>query len=344
MHLIIDIRTSERYTLIERYASSWVTLWLERHPTDRVSYLHLAHQECPNNGGSLIVRPARGWWTTKIPLRNPDSTEIYRYVSFSPYPIYESEVSSIRHIWDNGSILYPRISSSWFARFSSLRDTHTYRWETIIVPCISVWREIVEIQHIAEEHMEIIPYLALAHIVPDRHILSQLWLTGAYWIHDGTYGSESGIEALLTGYASYRHLGGHHSLILTGVMTPEEMRYMSYQIQSRELMGSVRIIGALHWAQLEALYMSASGWIYVWGYYMGWPRIELARSHHIPLLISDIDAFVDYREWSIVVHPSHLGDLKETLQILETRESQQYSKIPNEALMKWYEKILAEKR
>lgn len=344
MHLIIDIRSDERYTLIERYAKQWVDLWLMRHHTDQISYLHLEHQDCPSNGRSLSVGRSRGWWSTKIPIRSKWSTEIFRCVSFSAYPIYDTTISSIRHIWGNGSILYPRTPSSWFARFSWVRDTHTYRGERIIVPSLSVGREVVEIHHIWEESIEIIPYLTLTPIPSDRHILSQLTLPTPYWIYDGSYGSESSIDALIAWYASYRRLGGTHTLVLAWLMTSDEIRYVSYHAHAHEITGSVRIIGAMRAEQLESLYTSASGWIYIGGYYTSGPRLELARSHHLPLLISDIPAFSDYHEWAMVIHPNHLWGLWTLLPDFAKMEPRSYTKVSNDALMQWYERVLAEKR
>ncbi len=73
------------------------------------------------------------------------------------------------------------------------------------------------------------------------------------------------------------------------------------------LTGIVRIIGAIEEETTESLYMYTSGWIYIGAYYSGGPRIELARSHKIPLLISDIPSLSDYHPGSIVMHPNHLS-------------------------------------
>lgn len=90
--------------------------------------------------------------------------------------------------------------------------------------------------------------------------------------------------------------------------------------------------------------MHASGWIYVGAYYTGGPRIELARSYQIPLLISNIPSLVDYYSTSITLHPNHLGQLGQSLRDLEHKTMTGIRKASNEDIIKAYTKILAEKR
>lgn len=111
-----------------------------------------------------------------------------------------------------------------------------------------------------------------------------------------------------------------------------------------DITGSVRIIGALEGESIESLYMHASGWIYIGAYYTSGPRIELARSHHIPLLISDIASLSDYHAGSLRIHPSHLTTLGASLQSLEQSDKKETRKLSNDDIMKRYEKIIAEKR
>lgn len=111
-----------------------------------------------------------------------------------------------------------------------------------------------------------------------------------------------------------------------------------------DLTGSIRIIGALEAENIESIYIHASGWIYVGAYYTGGPRIELARSHSIPLLISDIVSLSDYHTGAIRVHPSHLATLGKVLSELEQSKQKETRKVSNDDIMKRYEKILAEKR
>ena len=87
--------------------------------------------------------------------------------------------------------------------------------------------------------------------------------------------------------------------------------------------------------------MHASGWIYVGAYYSGGPRVELARSHYIPLLISDIPALLDYQSDAITIHPSHLAVLGQALRDLEYKEQKETRKISNENIMVGYERVIA---
>ncbi len=345
MHLIIDIRsTSPIDPIITRYAGSWVDLWVSHHPTDTISYIHYVHQDCPENGRSVIVTPPYWWWGSQK-LSKGDTSEIFRCVNFSPYPPYDPTIDTISHIWDHTDILYPHHTRGlWYRLLWTNANTRNSTKNTIIVPSLSIGQEAVEITHANESSIEIIPYIALTPGKWDRHTLSQLSISGPYWLYDGSYGSESGIIQLLSGYRDYRELWGMHILLLIGQQSSVETRYIALQIQSLGLTGSVRIIGALDYTSLESIYIHASGWIYVGAYYSGGPRIELARSHHIPLLISDIPALLDYRDDAMTIHPSHLASLGQMLRDLETSEQKETRKISNDNIMIGYGRVIARKR
>ena len=345
MHLIVDIRsTSPVDPVMTRYASSWVDLWIERHPTDRVTYIHLDSQDCPDNGRSLVVSPPSWWWGAKK-LATPESTEILRCVNFWQYPPYDPSIETISHIWDHADILYPRWSQTLIERIiQPVAKNRNSTKNTIIVPSLSIGQEAVEITHTRESSIEIIPYITLTPGKWDRHTLSQLSISESYWLYDGSYGSESGIIHLLSGYRDYRALWGTHILLLVGKQSSTETRDIAIQVQSLSLTGSVRIIGALENESIESLYMHARGWIYVGAYYSGGPRIELARSHHIPLLISDIPALLDYHSDAITIHPSHLSVLGQALRDLEHRVQKETRKISNDNIMIGYERVISKKR
>ncbi len=344
MHLIIDIRCESPVDpIITRYASSWVDLWRSRHLGDSVSYIHFDHQKCPENGTSVTVQSTwHGRWRS---LSVPGTKEIFRCVNFSSYAPFDTRIITISHLFDHASSLYPWLEKSWLA---SLRKKYTKslikKSGIIIVPSLIIGQEAVDIMGIREDDIEIIPYIGLVPWTWDRRILHQLSLSWPYWIYDGSYGSEANIYGLLRGYKEYRTLGGVHSLILMGQPIDTELRRISDLIQKMSLTGFVRIIGVLEEAHIESLYVYASGWLYIGAYYAGGPRIELARSHKIPLLISDIAAFSDYHSGSIVIHPNHLGGLGQSLRDLEHIIKRERRKIKNEDIMKAYEKIIAEKR
>ncbi|MBC7503942.1 hypothetical protein H7169_03145 [Candidatus Gracilibacteria bacterium] len=345
MHLIIDIRSASPIDpMITRYASSWVDLWIDRHPTDRMSYIHYSHQDCPENGRSVVVSPSV-WWRGDKRLSVRGIQEIFRCVNFSSYEPYDTSITTLSHIWDHTDILYPKSEKNFSQKWLRLKNKNHNKQNIIIVPSLSVGQEAVEINHVQEKDIEIIPYLTLPLIKGDRHTLSQLSISGPYWLYDGSYGSESGIYTLIRGYRDYRDSNGNHILILMGRLALTELRDVSLQIQQLSLTGFVRIIGTLDGEGQETLYMHASGWLYVGAYYAGGPRIELARSHHIPLLISDIASLSDYHEGATLIHPSHLGNLGQSLCDLENSGKNTLKRsLSNDIIMRKYEKLIAEKR
>ena len=345
MHLIIDIRSpSPVDSIIIRYASGWVDLWKSRHPSDNISYLHFDHQNSPPNGNSIIAKSS--WYGRPKPLSTSGGHEVFRCINFSQYPPYDLWVETISHIFDHASILYPRQESSWIQElFRKNIKTRTIRkWGRIIVPSLTLWQEAVDILHVRESDINIIPYIALAKEPWDSQILHQLSLSGKYWLYDGSYGSEANIHGLLRGYKAYQDLGGTHTLILMWQPPDTELRRTSELIQKMNLIGHVRIIGVLDTKSQETIYANASGWLYIGAYYAGGPRIELARSYTIPLLISDMSSLSDYHEGSLTIHPNHLGALGEYLKKLETQNTSPKRKITNEEIIKAYEKLIAEKR
>lgn len=344
MHLIIDIRSpSPIDPIVSRYARSWVDLWREYHPRDLVSYIHFDHQDCPDNGISIPIKSTWYWWYR--PISVPWSSEIFRCVSFSSYDQYDPRIVTITHIFDHASSLYPWLEWSWIAwLIRKNTKNHLKKSSKIIVPSLSTGQETVDIAHIREDDIEIIPYISLSPEPGDHLTLSQLSISWHYWLYDGSYGSEANIAGLLRWYKQYRELGGIHTLICIWQLVDNELSHISELIQKMNLTGSVRIIGSLEWSSIESIYMHASGWIYVGAYYTGGPRIELARSYQLPLLISNIPSLVEYHSNSITLHPNHLEQLWQSLRDLEYKTFKKTQKISNEDIMKIYTKILAEKR
>jgi len=345
MHLIIDIRSeSPGDPIIIRYAKNWVDLWISRHPTDIVSYIHYITQDCPANSWSIIVSPKKWHWSAKK-LTVPNSNEAFRCVNFSSYEPYDPSVYTLSHMWDHTDILYPRYEQSIIDHWiGSILKKRNRKNEVIVVPSLGIGQEAVEIYHLKEENIEIIPYISLPQDIWDSHILAQLSIVWSYWLYDGTYGSESGIVNLLKWYRDYRALGGDHMLLLLGKQSRTETQDIAMQIQALGLTGSVRIMGLLDPMSTESLYRYASGWIYIGAYYSGGPRIELARAYQIPLLLSNIESLSEYHSGALTIHPSHLAPLGQMLLDLEWIEQTEYHKIPNSTIMTAYERIIAQKR
>ena len=344
MHLIIDIRSpSPVDSVITRYARNWVNLWKERHPGDSITYIHFEHQDCPDNGKSVIVKSA--WHHKKKSIAPYHGGDIFRCVSFSPYRQYDPKIMTIWHIFHHVHALYPKNEPTWiqslFKKF--VQDTIS-KYCTIIVPSLNIWQETVDILHVPEDSIEIIPYYSITKEESSRAILNQLSISGPYWLYDGTYGSEANIYGLLKGYKWYKELGGDHILILVWQPTDIELYRISELIQKMDLTGSVRMTWSLDESSIEWLYTYASGWIYIGAYYAGGPRIELARTHKLPLIVSDIPVFSDYKYGAITLHPNHLSWLSQSMRDLENIIKKERRKISNDIIMKAYEKIIAEKR
>ncbi len=345
MHLIIDIRsTIPQNPIIARYASDWVDLWRIRHPWDTISYIHFGNQESPENGWSVVVGPSYWWWKNKS-LSIKWVNELFRCINFSSYAPYDNRIITISHIFHHGDILYPQSENSWKEKIIGTYSKHyIQKSKKIVVPALSIGQETVDITHIPEEDIEIIPYIKLNPWKWDHHILPQLWILWEYWLYDGSYGSEANIPALIHWYKDYRELGGTHSLILMWSTKSSELRTISDLIQNMNLTGLVRVIGSFEWASMESIYMNASGWIYIGAYYTGGPRIELARSHNVPLLISHISSLEDYHTNATTLHPNHLKELGQSLRNLEKNRKTEKQKLSNDSIMIVYEKIISEKR
>lgn len=345
MHLIIDIRSEiPQNPIITRYASDWVDVWRARHPWDSISYIHFAYQDCPINGKSVIVASPL-WWKKNKPLSTKGSKDIFRCINFSSFAPYDNSIITISHIFHHGKILYPQSEITWKEKFIEKYSQYTIqKSKKIIVPTLSIGQETVDITHIQEKDIEIIPYIKLTPWIWDRYILAQLLIPWKYWLYDGSYGSEANISGLLQWYKTYHDLGGTHNLILMWSTTSSELRYISELIQRLNLIWLVRVIGSLQWPSFESLYKNASWWIYVWAYYTGGPRIALAQSHNIPLLISHIPSLENYFEKALTLHPNHLKELGQMLKSLEKVAKKEIKVLSNDAIMITYEKIISEKR
>lgn len=344
MHLIIDIRQNiPENPIILRYATDWVNLWRTKHPGDSVSYLVFAHQSRPKDADVVIVNEY-GWWQSKRRIATKDTREIFRSVSFSPLAPYDHHIRTIIHNWDHLNALYPQSDTYWIKYTKAARiQKRIKNAGTIVVPTLSIGQEAVEIHHIDESHIEIIPYINLDRHQCDSHILQTLGILTPYFLYDWTYGAEINITALLQGYRSYLKLGGTKLLVLMGNIS-REIKSISELIRSFDLTNHVKIIGTPDWRALDTFYSHASGWIYTGAYYAGWPRVALAESYGLPLLLSDIPVFSEYQEWAIYIHPHHLETLGRELQALEAMKPRTIEHNKNTSILAHYEKLLAQAR
>lgn len=96
----------------------------------------------------------------------------------------------------------------------------------------------------------------------------------------------------------------------------KNLKSLTEIIVREKLQKWVHITGCLDSASHEMLYRQAKAWIFVGAYNTAKTNIELARSHGIPLVLSDIRSFDFYAD-VIKIHPNHLEDLSDILQKLE---------------------------
>lgn len=345
MHLIVDIREHPLHRpIITRYAYDWVELWKQAHPGDTVSYLIFDGQPCPKNAKNISI-PRRSWWQNKLPLGTTHTRDIFRCISFSRYPPYDTRVKTLTYICENLDLLYPRSVSSVEKKIYKYSQKHlTKKSQHLLVPSLSVGQELVEALHVDESKIDILPYIGLTpRLPPDPHILRNLGINAPYWIYDSTYGSEVDMSALLCGYKRYRELGGTHTLLLMGYIgDTSEMKSLTNLLSTMGLAQYIKIIGIPAWDVVDDLYWHANGWIYTGSYYGGGPSIALARAYWLPLLLSDIAWLEKYREEALLVHPHHLSWLAEIFKSFENKKITSPAPPDNQLLLRQYEKLLSE--
>lgn len=88
----------------------------------------------------------------------------------------------------------------------------------------------------------------------------------------------------------------------------KNLKYLTEIIRREKLEKWVHITGCLDVASHEMLYKKAKAWVYVGAYNTTKTAVELAHSHAIPLVLSDIRAFDFYAD-AIKIHPNHLENL-----------------------------------
>ncbi len=123
----------------------------------------------------------------------------------------------------------------------------------------------------------------------------------------------------------------------------KNLKYLTDLIRREKLEKWVHITGCLDSASHEMLYSKAKAWIFVGAYNTSKTNIELAHSHDIPLILSDIRAF-DFYPDAIKIHPNHLEELSEILSRVEKKEDFHLpeAKIFDEALIfSQFKKILS---
>lgn len=200
MHLIVDIRAKHPEDMIRvRYAENWVHLWREHFPHDTHTFLVFDKQLAPE-GERIFVAKQNGWLPTRRRLSLRGSNEIFRSINFSQYAPYDPSIPTTSHIFDMGEWFYDsNANANIWQRKTREYSIRKYLRDSshIIVPNFLTGSELVELWGTEESKIDILPYLSLAPIQPDDHILTRLHIAPPYFIHDSSTGNESNIHSLL---------------------------------------------------------------------------------------------------------------------------------------------------
>lgn len=90
----------------------------------------------------------------------------------------------------------------------------------------------------------------------------------------------------------------------------KNLKSLTEMIREENLQKWVHITGCLDLESHEMLYRKAKAWVFVGAYNTAKTNVELAHSHGVPLVLSDIRAFDFYAD-AIKIHPNHLEELSE---------------------------------
>lgn len=108
---------------------------------------------------------------------------------------------------------------------------------------------------------------------------------------------------------------GKTHLILHG-NSAKSLKFLTEILRREKLEKWVHITGILDIHSQEMLYQKAKAWIFVGAYNTTKVNVELANSHDLPMILSDIRAF-DFYPHAIKIHPNHLENLSEIFSQIE---------------------------
>lgn len=309
MHIIIDIRDAHPFSSItERYGESWWNLWKSHHPHDTITYLIFESQKAKTERYIQVPRWPASWWRKKK-LMSHTWNEVFRCVNFSLYEPYNKHIPTLTHIFHNRAWLYPNEwENTYIARKGIEYRMHGIieKSSKIIVPSMSTWLECVELWWIGEHDIEIIPYIPLIPWEVDILTPMQFQIHSPFFLYDGEFWSESNIIGMLKWFEMYKHVYGWKNILIMHGSPGYELSNITQMIRAFDLTEHVKLVGILEWSNREWLYQHASAWLMVGSYFSGWPLIELAHAHGLPMVLSEISPLKSYE--SIHLHPNHIGE------------------------------------
>lgn len=178
----------------------------------------------------------------------------------------------------------------------------------IIVPHFFIGHELVELWNIHEQKIDILPMISVKPIKDDESVFLSYNISRDFFLYDATFGIEANMGVLLRQFARYVHeFGGKNDLVLHGYSAPY-IKSLTQIITSENLIGRVHITGCLDISARESLYKKAKAWVFIGAYNTTKTNIALAKTYNLPLVLSDIKSFQNYKN-AIKIHPNHTEEL-----------------------------------
>lgn len=264
------------------------------------------------------MRPS-GLFSPGKKITGKNGNEIFRSINFSRYAPYDATIPTTSMIMDMGRWFYDNETNANILR----RKEREYEIRRLIkhsahfvVPSFFSGNELVELWNVPEQKIDILPFVHIDPIPSSKNVFKEQNLPENFFLFDATFGPESNLEILLREYGKYIHKkNGKIHLLLHG-NSAKYLKQLTEIIRKEKLEKWVHLTGMLDSASHESLYEKAKAWIFVGAYNTSKTQIELAHSHNIPLILSDIRAF-DFYPDSIKIHPNHLEEISETLEKIE---------------------------
>ncbi len=343
MHIFIDIRSWENPDpIMFCYAKQWVKMWKKYHQYDTITYLVSLH-DIENLGDPYRIIPPSGLFSRSFPLRQKNTGNmVFRMVNFSKFPPYDRTIPTVSHIFDNSWFLYHLYALPFFQRKTIEKTTRKLISDSrsIIVPDISIGREIVEIFDMPEDRIWVLPFFPFSFHSWDTSLLPVFLQNRQYFLYDGWYGTESNIVKLLVEWGKYAHDAENKPLLILLWLAWENLSLLTQTLRSFELSDTIKYLWYQNEEHRDILYKNASWWIYVGEYYAWWPAISAAKSYWLPLLLSDIPFFQN--ENALRIHPQKLDTLHLLFDSWTTKYLLEKQSFNEEWFVRAYEKILSE--
>ncbi len=339
MHLLIDVRTSCLSDLPNLYyAEIWADTWLSYNKNDRITFL--AFEGDPIGEYECIFLSRK--WT---PFQKKLASHKYwpdRIISFSKLPPIDRWISSILHINELTSVLYPQAQQWFFTQHVAELGykKNLKHSKHIIIPHKALSETLSELYGINDTKISVIPYLSSydKDFYKNQTILPH-GISGEYFITEWTPWDEWNPIGLLKAFREYISKVDNPKQLIILWDVWDNLGFLSSMIRSLWLMEKVKILWMLLQKERSLLYAHAQWWIYIWYYYSRWSSVELANSYNLPLFLSDIPWLSGYIGNNI--HPNHVDALPEILRNSSGNHILN-SMSDNESMIRAYARIISD--